>query len=227
MPDSEATPRRSRCTESLENIDRAWQAVRWDDSMSWLAVEVQWAGVMSGGALARHLETRGDAEGARSVRKDAMVRCESARTRLAAAPVNGEELVESCLAIAGPAERFTEYLEWSAWLIGNELETDGAVSSSTKALIFESVHPDCHGMSYYRSGIPQAPSTRGGWLDLCRYVGMVALGCPDHAEEMRDCLRESWGLREQRCVVYNQQDGVPWRAALSATASPLLSSCAL
>lgn len=227
MPDADATLRRTRCEESLASIDKAWQRIRWNDSLDWLSVEVQWAGVMTGGALAGHLETRGDAEGARVVRKAAMARCQSGHTRLVSAPVNGEELLQSCLGIAGPAEQFSEYMAWSAWLIGNDLESTGSVSSATRALIFESVHPECHGMRFYRSGVPQAPAIRGGQVDLCRYVGMMALGCPDLAEELRDCKRESWGVREQRCMVYNQVEGVPWRAALSGTADPLLSDCVL
>ncbi|MFT5685735.1 MAG: hypothetical protein ACI8RZ_006689, partial [Myxococcota bacterium] len=227
MPDDEAALRRTRCEESLASIDEAWQAVRWDDSLDWLAVEVQWAGVMSGSALAGHLDARGDADSARAARKSAMARCQSGHSRLAAAPVNGAELIESCLGVAGPLERFSEYMEWSAWLVGNELESSSSVTDKTRQLIFESIHPDCHGMRFYRSGIPQAPSSRGGQVDLCRYVGMMALGCPDQAEEMRDCQRESWGLRAQRCVVYNQQDGIPWRAALSGASAPLLSECVL
>ena len=227
MPDAEAALRRTRCEESLASIDKAWQSVRWDREQDWLAVEVQWAGVMSGNALAEHLDSRGDGDGAQSVRKDAMARCKSGISRLEAAPVNGVELVESCLATAGPAERFGEYMEWSAWLAGNELEAEGAVSRSTRRLIVESVHPECKSINYYPSGIPQPGVERGGRLDLCRYVGMMALGCPDMAAKMRDCEREIWGIREKRCVSYNHKEGVPWRAALSAAGEPLLSECAL
>ncbi|MDG1478252.1 MAG: hypothetical protein P8R54_01610 [Myxococcota bacterium] len=227
MPDADATLRRTRCEESLASIDKAWQRIRWDDSLDWLAVEVQWAGVMTGGALAGHFEARGDAEEARAVRKAAMARCQSGHTRLSAAPVNGEELLQSCLSIAGPAGRFSEYMKWAAWLVGNDLETTGSVSSSTRELIFEGVHPECHGMRFYRSGIPQIPTIRGGQIDLCRYVGMMALGCPDIAEGLRDCKRESWGIREQRCMIYNQAEGIPWRSALSETAELQLSDCML
>ena len=109
--------------------------------------------------------------------------------------------------------------------MGNELEESGSISSGLRRDIFESVHPDCSALSYTNSGAPRTPSSRGGQLDLCRYVGMIALGCEDAAEQTRDCERESWGLRQHRCVVYNQEDGLPWQEALSARA--VLTTCAL
>ncbi len=212
MADDREPERQRWCEEALEVLDEALAKNGDNRDREWLAVEIQWAAIMTEVDLAGHVDKAGDMTKARRIYHSAMERCEKSWPKLGAAPVNGRELVEDCLAAAGPVQEFRKYLEWSDWLIEKDLRTNNRVTRSTRQHIVLAVDPACNGVRFNSRGIPLTNrSARGDVTDLCRYFGLIALGCPSRATQFRNA----------------RQRDVPWLQAEEAARYPVRTGCVL
>ena len=118
------TPSPEHCATAITALT-AFQARLPDgDAHNWLRVEGAWQEVRARRALAgRYLQT-GNAE-ATSMLADAMARCTTANADwLSYAPVNGPEMMEDCLGIAGLAEDPTHYLLFADAFTASGLPTE-------------------------------------------------------------------------------------------------------
>ena len=227
MPASEITRKRERCEASLAALEDVERRLERKDSLRWMLIEARWAAVMSASALSVIQDGRGDARSATTLREAALRRCRSSMPIIDAAPVNGRELIEDCLKVAGALQEFTTYLEWTDWLL--QTPPSGSSLRRLQQRIFVGVAPACEALEFNDNGTPRPPEReeRGNTLDLCRYLGFVALGCPARAEESRVCTQSRYMpfSSERTCIAYMEVEGVPWDAAEKAARSPLRTTC--
>lgn len=208
MPDAEASLRRSRCEEAIRALETA-EALA--EGEPWLALELAWNRVMALAALA---QTAGEAE-ARALRGRALAACQSARGRLAEAPVNGWYLASECLELAGAQEEVRNFLDWADWLQeeapARERRAGDASEARVARQITRATHPDCAELAVRRDGTPdlRASSCAGDRADLCRGLALAALGC--NVPLWRGCVRE--------------QEGLPWAEVDQALRDPLHGPC--
>ncbi|MFH1463501.1 MAG: hypothetical protein ABIO70_03865 [Pseudomonadota bacterium] len=224
-------PRDEACEASLRHADAALQALPARQVENrWLRLEVQWTAVMAEGTLA--LRMRGKDAASERHYAAALERCRDGWTLVPEAPVNDRELMEECLPIAGATGAFTELLQWSDWLIGQDMEERPRhdLSNSVRWLVLTAADPGCRDLRLGKDGAPLHQGTPDGSVtDLCAYLGLTALGCPERAETFHACTHYRSGLFGfiSVCDAWARQQGVPWDAAEAAVKHPVRTECAL
>ena len=169
------------CADASSFLDRAWTDASTTDG--WYRVEVGWTQVGFWSELAGVASEAGDPAMAQMHLRRAVRRCGELADLVDQAPVNGIELADECVVVAGRLADWSAYLQWSAILV--DLETPALpddISQRRAARIFESAGPGCGklvGRSRSRVTVGQA---RDGAGQVCRRIGLLALGCVAHAE---------------------------------------------
>ena len=224
-------PRDAACTAGIRDADEALRALpaRHDDAR-WLRLEVQWTAVMAESTLA--LRLRGEDPSSERHYASALERCRDGWTLVPSAPVNDRELIEECLAIAGPTAAFTDYLLWTDWLIGQDQEErpNHDLSARVRWKVLTSSDPACRELRIGKDGapLPHLPAD-GSATDLCAYMGLYALGCAERAETFHACTHTRpilLGLYSV-CDAWARQPDLPWDEAEQAVAHPVRKECVL
>lgn len=217
MPSRQAALRLSRCEESLAALDRAADLAR-GTGMGWFQVEIAWARVMSASTFASYLAEESPSR-AQGFREQALGWCRDGAEKLDKAPVNGPEMIESCLEVAGSLREYRQYAVWADWL----LNTQGPSASLAVDLI-QGVDPACAALDVDVSVPVSLNFSQYSIENLCRYVGMVSLGCADLAEQAR-CQPDLFRFGRQLCIGNRSSDEIPWEAALAIGSDPVRTSC--
>jgi hypothetical protein len=165
----------AECLRSIDHIDAFLRALPPGDAHNWLRVEAAWTEVLVWNALAAQA-TAAKLPQAADHRRLGIDRCVQAEPWLPWAPVNGPELLEDCLLLAGGAGDVTRYLSWSGLLLDADLE-DGTLSSGTVRQLYVSAGAGCENAT--------ADKKRGEWVvrgpSWCVALGHAARRCPDLA----------------------------------------------
>lgn len=147
-------------------------------AFGWLDVEVRWADAMAAlGQVQR--EVKDDPAGASDRARGMLDRCLLTAADMAAAPVNGPEMAETCLHLAGFAEDYGRFFGIASTLI-DAVSPAGGVDSRVLEKIYGSASRNCKGAKVGKDRLPSLKGARtgdGGWADWCRVAGAMAVGC--------------------------------------------------
>ena len=226
-PESSFGRKWSYCQESRQTFDQALTRLPRGSEEDWLWIEVLWASVVVDSSMAFQHRKGGKVADARADLERAARMCGTAWDRLEGAPINGDELAEDCISVAGGLNRYDDYMKWSLRVLSRDPEAKKGRRPSRTALrhVLRGGHAECAGLNVDANATPQRPdgATLGGSEDLCEYLYYVALGCPNSARASRPCKRLAW--LSDRCVEYWEVDALPWSQALRV--DPLSAECLL
>ncbi|HHO49534.1 MAG TPA: hypothetical protein ENK18_01385 [Deltaproteobacteria bacterium] len=212
-----------RCRAAQRRFRDATDQISILGEESWLAVEAHWAAEMLEAHLALEAYRQENLGEARRRAAAALEHCEAAWPALDSAPVNGDELNEDCIGVAGWAQDYEAYLRWSDRLLTRRDRTQASSAAPELARIFRGGGLPCAFRDVGSDGRPTSKSQPGSWGNLCDYVGLLALGCVDEATKARRCESRVLGV----CTRYARDAGVPWDAALKVSHDPYRTTCLL
>ena len=151
------------CRMSLDSLHRFNRAV--PASQGWLAAEGAWVEIaVSIRQFSRATETK--SPDAAAWLQQGLGRCESAEPLLPEAPVNGKEMMEDCLALAGWGRDLPRYFRFSDWLLS---QSSGA---ATHKKLFEMAGEGCRNTPFKSKTSPPEPSAKADpW---CAALGYTA-----------------------------------------------------
>ncbi|MDP2306422.1 MAG: hypothetical protein Q8P18_10390 [Pseudomonadota bacterium] len=192
------------CRRALDALHELQKRLPAGAEHHWLRVEGAWSEVLVRSELVSQARVAGlptafeQLDAARAV-------CAQAEDWLPYAPVNGPELFEDCLRLAGAASDVTQYLHWADLLVRADL-ADGALTSSTLKHLYAGGGPGCEGTTIEKR--------RGDWQikgqAWCVALGHAARGCWDLADVV------AWHDR-------SDDPDHPWDTLLAA--APSTSAC--
>ncbi|MDP2316723.1 MAG: hypothetical protein Q8P41_27760 [Pseudomonadota bacterium] len=195
------------CGDAVEALVEVHDRLPEDAEHHWLRVEATWTEVLVRSELVAQAQTAGLPPN--KVELDAgRAACARAEAWFAYAPVNGPELFEDCLRLAGSAADVPQYLHWADLLVRADL-ADGALREITLKHVYAGGGPGCESTD--------VDKRRGDWQvkgqPWCLALGHAARGCWDlaHSVELRD---------------RGADPDHPWDALSQASASPSLPACA-
>jgi len=171
----------SACDAALRALE-SFHAARGDvEATHWLAVEARWTALLVRNEVARS-EQQARLPTADARFAEALAECDAAKPLLAWAPVNGPELVQACLHVAGFAGDVDGWLGWARWLVDADA-TDGSLSRTTVWHLYSAGGEGCDGVTTERS--------RGDWkvrkaTPWCLALGHAGRGCLDSSREVAD-----------------------------------------
>lgn len=199
-----AIPSFNDCTLALKTLDDLELPA--DEAWHWLRVESLWQQIRVRRTLARRYADTGNAE------KDAMLvatraACEAALPILGWAPVNGPELLESCLPAAGLLQDLDLYLSWSQAMLSLPLPSDTSARRYRLGHLYRDWEKAC--------ATTQLTRRKSAW-DVTGPPWCVALG---HAA--RGCHADALRLADDNL---SSDPAHPW-AALQARITGVASSC--
>lgn len=239
LSDLENAKRDHWCKVSLEHATKALTSIRQKRDRRWMVVEAAWAGVLTASSWAAQLEKSGDGTAADRMRRSALDLCRTAEADLDAAPINGEELIQDCMRVAGALHEYKRWRGWADWLVDQRIAKDLPLQGATRH-VFTSLFPECWEMELDAKGLPKSPSHEptGSFEDLCGYIGYIVLGCNDEAQSFRTCIKGSWyynsscqicSLRDLSwsCQSWATQPGVPWQAVVDEIGKVARPKCLL
>jgi hypothetical protein len=215
----EAPLRQGACTEARERFTQAERILAQNPDAAWLHVELHWAAEMMEATEAARLRSQGRGDDAGTLAASAVAHCEAAWPDLDAAPVNGVELVEDCVAAASGAGDWAAWFRWTERLIAHDTATQKKLPVKHVSRVFLGAHPSCAEARTERSGVI---SSRSSSLEdptvFCATLGYLALGCRDRVPTVVS-LAQAWSLPFP--------EDPPWTEALRAARSAARTSCAL
>ena len=137
------TPSPEHCTQAIAALTSFQALLPAGDDLNWLRVAGAWQEIRARRALAgRYLQT-GNAEAANML-AEATKRCETSSSEwLSYAPVNGPEMMEDCLGIAGLAEDPAHYLLFADALTASGLPTERKDRAKKLAHLYDEAGLDC------------------------------------------------------------------------------------
>jgi hypothetical protein len=172
--DAKDTSVAARCKRALDNAAAAITALPAASEHHWLRVEAAWTEVLVRAELAEQARASGNPEAA-TQRAAGIARCTEAEAWVEYAPVNGPELFQDCLRLAGSADDVPNYLRWGSLLVKSDL-LDGTLSKLTLGHLYGGA-PGCQSV-----GVDKRRSdwrvTGPSW---CVALGHAARGCHDLA----------------------------------------------
>ncbi|MEL6343212.1 MAG: serine/threonine-protein kinase [Myxococcota bacterium] len=176
-------PRRaSLCAEAPRRYEAAARTLR-DDPRAWLRFEVFWSAAAFHNRLAEGWWASRQAAPAREEWRLVETLCDKGQTDLSAAPVQDLYLARECLLAAGGLGDYARYFQWSQWLRGHD-EGRAGLTDWSISRIYQSAHPSCRRLpGGARSPWTPRPSSRRE--RFCQYAGLLALSCPQQAEDVR------------------------------------------
>jgi hypothetical protein len=176
LPDG-ASERVTACARSHEAAARALSALD-RGPWRWLRVEVAWADVMTALGEAQRFKTAKQLDQAHAIARAALPGCFASLGDLASAPVNGPELLETCMRIAGFAGDLDSHLQLAAKALEMATQTSGGIDNKRLARIYETVAPECAEVTVGKDKLPSFKGRgAGGWPDWCAVAGARAVGC--------------------------------------------------
>lgn len=251
LPEDSAE-RAEYCTDISESQQRVANLAV-GDGWGWLRVEAAWAVAMRGLAEAEASYKKNYYSAAQAWATGAISTCAGGLGDLPSAPVNGIEMLETCMKLAGYALDVQSYYTLTDQWLNERSKLGKALDDRALGMVYTFAAPQCRTMKLGRDRLPAAPSGvrlgSGGWTDWCREVGGAALGCSAKSAQPKipNCtcclyVEPSRCYQFQRkydgtCPVYTDAncvasyaapprvDGVPWAAV--DTASPARADCPL
>jgi len=217
--------RAERCEQSRKSAKKAARLLRRDAERAWLLVELHWGSEAMERAESVRLLRAGEDEQALKRAERALEHCEAAAPLLDAAPVNGVELAEDCVGVAGRARDLSAYLAWAQRLVSYDLELHSRPSPKRLGYVFQGALPQCAELSLPADGLlePAAKREAQDPRTFCAYMGRVALGCSSQAYEVLP-----YGLRLGLVFPgYVEDEELPWKQAFEAAKEPPMQDCAL
>jgi hypothetical protein len=220
MPEKDPS-RAASCVESRQRFTEAESALPKGPDSDWLRVELHWNAEMLESTEASRDRANGRSDEAQAHIQAALGHCGSALPLLEAAPVNGEELAEDCVSVAGTARDYSAYFLWSDRLVAYDLARRQKASPKHVARIFTGAYPSCVDERLDKRGVLNTASlSMDDPAVFCAYVGRVALGCKDRVNAFIQ-MELKLGL-----VSLTGRE-LPWDAALQAAQHPVRDDCAL
>jgi serine/threonine protein kinase len=153
----------------------------------WLRVEAAWMQVGFVNALSEEAAERGDLAASRTIAEGARPICHWVEADLGSGSVNDGLVGGTCLAAAGMAERYDDYLTWARWLRRRDEAPDGALASRTVRMLYEHAGPlVCRELGFDRKNrwsrtFPKVVTRED---QFCAVVGLHALDCPSQGASM-------------------------------------------
>ena len=228
MPDSQGSERGVWCEESARRFKEAQRRMPSDTGSQWLRVELRWGAVMTRSGEGMRFRGQGQEREAREAFEEAFAHCEAAWPLLDSAPVNGVELLQDCLPVAGEVEDYGAYIRYAQRLLAQDERDDGQVGKRNLERVFRGGLSACHELKTERDGAIRVsrpmvddPAT------FCSYLGQVAAGCVDDAYAILPFrLRMVWvfELPYGRLPVAEK---LPWGALLKAAKDAEVGACRL
>ncbi len=159
------------CSRSLDTLDRFFELLPDREDTRWLGVEGAWTEVL---VLTDEAYAAGDARlpEAATILKRGLDRCELTEGWLSWAPVNGPEMLQDCLVLAGLAPDFKRYFAWSRLLLATD-QVGGQPNADTLRHLYSAAGTGCDSVKVTRG-------KRGDYFykgaDWCLAVGHAARG---------------------------------------------------
>ncbi len=113
--------------------------------------------------------------------------CSSPIESLASAPVNDEELMESCVYATGALGDYDSWLTWSRMMRADDIKDHRRTRSGTLKIVFRSAMPKCRSprLKLRRVGghknFPRIDPYKNDTHPFCAKAGLIAMGCPYQA----------------------------------------------
>lgn len=197
------------CTFALDALSALQEAIPDEEGWRWFQVEALWQEARVRRTLAKRYADTGNAELTSMLAAGNAV-CDHAVTIAGFAPVNGPELFESCLPIAGVAGDVDHYLAWSAAMLAAPLPTETTSRRNRLQHLYRDWGNECAKASLTRK--------KGQWNvegpPWCVAIGHLARGC------VADALTEMWTLTPDADAAH------PWSALQAhATSAPATTVC--
>lgn len=226
MPADRARERTALCKETRERTAEAARRVGKGTDSGWLAVEIRWAAVMTLVSEAARLEAEGEEPEAAERLALAFEHCSAAAPHLAQAPVNGRELLQDCVPVAGEQIEYEAYLEWSDELLRADLKRFREVRTGDVRRVFRGAHPECAGLETDDRGVvnvqkPEAedPAT------FCAFMGRVAAGCNENAHAVLPFKLRLALVFDVPFARFPGDDPLPWGSAFKAARDAPAETC--
>ncbi len=163
------------CAHALDTLADVMKRLPADAEHHWMRVEAAWTEILVRSELVAQATAAGNPEAATHL-DAARDLCTHAETWLPYAPVNGPELFQDCLRLAGAADDVERYLRWGDLLLDAD-RADGVVSQSTLRHLYGGGGLGCEATSVEKR--------RGDWTvrgpAWCVALGHAARGCRDLA----------------------------------------------
>lgn len=173
MRDTEPTVG-ATCDRARDALKRFHAALPEGAEHHWIRVEAAWTEVLILGDLA-HREAKAGLPTAATTRADAFAMCDASAEWRAWAPVNGPELVQDCLRIAGAAHDVQRYLRYAKELVAGDLaRNDEALRTPTLEHLY-TAWDGCGGTTVRRGRKGADWVVKGD--DWCTALGATARGC--------------------------------------------------
>jgi hypothetical protein len=179
---ADAPQRASMCAEAPGRFSAAAAALD-GDARAWLRFEVWWSAAEHHNRVAAGWWSSRDPDQARAAWRETSAICQAARTDLSAAPLQDVRLARECLHAASGLGRYSDYFRWARWLRDHDA-AQGGLSSEHAARIYRTAHPDCRAL-LARAATPWQPAPRSRRQRFCQHTGLLALGCPQQAAQIK------------------------------------------
>lgn len=184
MPEGSAD-RSGYCADAPGRLTRAMSLARGDD-WGWLRVEASWAVAMSGLADSERAFEGAQYARAKSGAIASLPACLDAVGDAKFAPVNGTEMLETCMQLAGYAMDVQSYYDITdQWLTARSAQ-NLPLDDRALGMVYTFVAPACGNMRQGNDRLPVPKKGKlgaGDWPDWCREVGGTAIGCRDRSRQ--------------------------------------------
>jgi hypothetical protein len=189
------------CARSLATLATFGDKLPAGDDANWLRVEGAWTAVLVESELAA-TATAARLPDAGAHLSAGLERCVAAEPWLPYAPVNGVELLQDCLRLAGASDALGQYRHWADLLVAAD-RSDGAVTPATLGHLYTAAGSGCDAVTLDKR--------RGDWLVRGGTPWCVAVG---HAA--RHCWASAVAASRDR----DSDPAHPWAAFDALLASP-------
>jgi hypothetical protein len=180
LPKEDEAGRLAACERVHRAADTALQTLP-AASWGWLRVEIAWADAMAGLGEAQRFHPKQPPQ-AQQAATAALDSCVSALSDLPEAPVNGIEMLETCMRIAGHARDLNAHASFAAQAAPVALGSEAKAKQARLSEIYTSIAPECDATKAGKDLLPTPRPGDGGWADWCAVAGARAIGCGDRVQ---------------------------------------------
>jgi len=148
------------------------------EGWGWLRVEIAWADSMTALGESQRFLTAKQVDASLKTAKTSLPGCYEALSDLPTAPVNGPEMLETCMRIAGYARDLTGHALLAAEALKMATQTGGGIDTKRLGHIYDTIAPECASANAGKDKLPSIKGRGdGGWPDWCAVAGARAVGC--------------------------------------------------